>query len=307
MDIKAPSQARSVWQVDVERRLIRLLPLTPEQEQLAAKARSTMAGRSLGSWPTGSREDMAHALVDAVERDRVPTSAEAADVEARTALASSVAIRVRQLFRAGDARRIAALELLKPPPSAAAIREALGVVHEGWSSLRRSQRAQRNRSLALAVGFALAVVAMAWALQSGIEGFTLAEPAIAQLAADAPPTPVPVVANAWVLAFLGMVGGLVSLLGMVRRTPNIARSSGGWVAQALLKVSSAGLLGVLGAWFLQTGLLDPIVPLDAGPLAAWAVLFGYSQDALTKRFDARLAAATPPATDTGTDDPDTAA
>jgi hypothetical protein len=295
----------SEWQVDVERRLIRLRPFTNEQGKLADEALAKMARRSLGTWWTGSSEDLAHSLTDALERDRVLT--DTSDTEERRAVAAAVAIRVRRLFRVGDARRAAALELLTATPSDHQIREALGMVHDGWSSLRRSQRAQRNRSLLLSVGFALATTAMAWALEAEIWGFALGAPPVV-VAAAVEAVPKAVVANAWVLVLLGVVGGLVSLLPLVRRTPNVARSSGGWMAQALLKTTSGGLLGLLGCWFLQTGVLDLTEPLEAGPLAAWAVLFGYGQDVLTRRFDERLATATsPPVPDAGTDDPEPAA
>lgn len=293
------------WRTDVHRRCLQILgPDQPEPAQVTEALKT----RSVASWRSGWAEEVAHAYLDEHEVQKVPTD------QGLTALARGLRVRVKNLLRSGNSSRVAALELLDAEePSVAQVTAALRLLHDGWSGVRRAQRTQRNRNLALVVLFVVAAISLALLIDREVGELSLAPPPTTETdttdGAEAPPGPGDTttaspdeeasvraaVANPWALVGLGAVGALVSLLALARRTPTLARTSGAWVAQALLKLSSGALLGLLACWVLQTGLIEAIEPLEAGPLAVWAVLFGYSQDALTKRFDERLAAAQPPA------------
>lgn len=299
---------RSSWRVEVERRLVRT---EGADEQLRLSVRACLgedspgpgdgsfivgAKTGIGGWWTGRNEDVAHGLIDAFERSTVPD-----DPAARAVLARWLRVQVRTVLSPADPASIEALQLLAGTPSKRAVERAWMLVHEGWSRLRRSQRARRNRAIEVSLGFVVAGIAVAAMLDEGVGSMSLLRVGSKQAAP---------IANAYALVALGAVGGLLSLLPMVRRTPDITRSSGAWTAQAILKVTAGGLVGLLGCWVLQSGVLDATQPVRANQLAVWAVLFGFSQDAVTKRFDVRLGATaattTTPPTPTTADEDDPA-
>ena len=289
-------RSKASWRVEVERRLARV-------GEVPGDARAEIQGyldkRSIGSWWTGRSEDLAHAVIDRVEK----ADLSGLEADERRVLAERLIVEAGLVYASKDARLVQVKAFLKDTPSRVAMEQAYDLIHDGWSRMRRAQRARRNRSIEASIGFVVAGLGLAWMLDNQVGHLTLAAHEAASTSGggtevDAATAPL---ANAWALLALGAIGGLVSLLPMVRRTPDITRSSGAWTAQAALKVTSACLLGLLGCWLLQTGIIAATQPLPAEQIGIWAVLFGYSQDAVTKRFDELLAPAPAPTTAT-TDD-----
>lgn len=232
---------------------------------------------SLSSWWTGRSEEQVHAGLDRAERALVPTSEAALE-----AYVPGLKARIRRRFRSGDNRRTEALKLLEGSPKRPWVLAALELLQAGSVDLRWNQRVQRNRTIVATILFGAALVALAVVFDSDVGGLTLAKPGST------------VVPNPWVVALGGAIGGLISVLPMLRRAGRPARASAAWTAQMLFKVVTGALFALVAAWLIQTGVLKIVDPQEAGVLTAWAVVFGYSQDVITKRLDERLATTTPP-------------
>ncbi len=284
------TRRRGVWRVDVRRRSARIFGVVGQVPRPVAVALES-SGRD--GWTNGTQEERCQDTLDICEDDSVPTEG-----SARSAYARTVEVRVKKLFRKDDTRRDSALALLKgegdDPPTRSAVQEALGHLHDGWSGLRRSQRTRRNRAIGLALMFAVLTVGGAWLLQGDVGGLTLSSSAQDQgdaSAEDEEPAP-----NAWVIAGVGLSGAAVSLVAMSTRAPGLTRVPGAWLAQSALKLTSGALFALVGSWLIQTGFLVESGSPPTGRLIALALLFGYSQDAITKRLDQKLASTKAPAT-----------
>lgn len=109
---------------------------------------------------------------------------------------------------------------------------------------------------------------------------------------DEAPTP----PNAWVIVAVGLSGAAVSLVAMSTRAPGLTRVPGAWLAHSALKLTSGALFALVGSWLIQSGFLVESDARTTGRVIALALLFGYSQDAITKRLDQKLASTKAPAT-----------
>jgi|tagenome__1003787_1003787.scaffolds.fasta_scaffold20766004_2 hypothetical protein len=93
---------------------------------------------------------------------------------------------------------------------------------------------------------------------------------------------------------LGGVVGIIAALGQMRLTQ---RPSSLQIAQLVLKPLAGGAVALFAVVLLQAGLVQQVHAVASGTIAAYAVLFGFAQQALTRSIDRRastvLAAATP--------------
>ncbi len=85
--------------------------------------------------------------------------------------------------------------------------------------------------------------------------------------------------------FWGCVGGLVGTLFALHRLRASSGPLGVHIVQALLKLPAGSLTALFGVVVLQGGLLSHVSPPTRPELAAYACLFGFSQEALTRLVD----------------------
>lgn len=287
----------ATWRVAAHRRLVGLLgrldDLPAEDSQRGGVTSDlTRAARAFEdttwrTWRTGLAEDQVHAALDEAEVRLIPSD----DAELQ-ALVPGLRSRLTRRFQARDSRRVTALALLKGDPDRSAVAGAFDLLHAGSADLRATQLARRNRTGLVTLLVACATLGVATVLDHQVGAISLARPGVKG----------DVGADPWVVVLFGTVGGLLSVLPMLRRAGTVTRAGAAWGIQALLKITLGGLVGLLGAWLVQRGVLDLTEPQDASALSAWALVFGYSQDAVTRKLDERLAATKPPAAADATED-----
>lgn len=89
------------------------------------------------------------------------------------------------------------------------------------------------------------------------------------------------------IEFWGAVGGLVGALTSLRRIRARRGPYGIHVAQLLLKLPAGALVAVFTIVLVQGGLFKQITVVDRQQIAAYAVLFGFAQEAVTRLVDRR--------------------
>jgi hypothetical protein len=83
----------------------------------------------------------------------------------------------------------------------------------------------------------------------------------------------------------GMLGGLIGAVGSLRRVRASRDPAGLHLAQLALKLPAGAVTALFGIVLLQSSILPPLTPVEPGQLAAYAVLFGFAQEALTRFVD----------------------
>jgi hypothetical protein len=156
-----------------------------------------------------------------------------------------------------------------PSPSAPLPRSQLVAILRAVDDSRlAAQSAARGYRNALAVAsVVLSVVMVLFPLLAGPAGRALATGDYAEV-------------EVW-----GAVGGLVGAVGGLRQLRPGRRPMGLQIAQLVLKVPAGALLAVFGVVLLQSGIVPVLPPSADGRLAAYAVLFGFAQEALTRAVD----------------------
>lgn len=286
----------STWRVAAWDRWLQLEADTSRSQPIPARAvaqldraHQAFEDDSLTSWWTGSSEEEVQGALDLVEQELVP-----ADAAARKVLAQALRARITRRFRAGDSRRTAALELLGRDPSADQLREALELLHAGSFDLRATQRARRNTTLVASTLFAAAGVVLAAAIQRDLAGLSLAKVIPVPEGASVP--------NAWAVLLMGAIGGLLSVGLALFRVGRPTRAGAAFLVQVGLKASLGALVALIASLAVQRGVLPVVDPQDPWTLLVWALLFGYSQEVITKRLDERLASTQPPTSGAGGDE-----
>ena len=92
------------------------------------------------------------------------------------------------------------------------------------------------------------------------------------------------------LELWGALGGLVGAVVALRRLRGSRRPPGLQIAQIVLKIPAGALLALFGVVLLQSGLLPLLTPAADGQLVAYAMLFGFVQETLTRAVDRHVAA-----------------
>jgi len=83
----------------------------------------------------------------------------------------------------------------------------------------------------------------------------------------------------------GAVGGLVGVLIALRRIGGVRGPYGLPLAQTALKVPAGALIALFGLLVLQSSLLPGLALVDDKALAAYAALFGFAQEPVTRLVD----------------------
>lgn len=275
------------------------------------------------SWWSGVADTEVLGALDRSERHLVPS-----EESARKVYSETLRVRLGRRFKAEDARGKAALKLLDDA-TRPSVQGALDILHGGSLSLRSTQRFRRNTTFIMGVLILLAVGVLSVSIGHGVGGLSLAmattttttittatagtstlrsvdtpdtgstvgivSPAKNADKIDATDKETPPVASAWAVAVFGAVGAVLSLVALRLRANGVARAGGGWTVQALLKIAAGALTALLAAVFVQQLDVRVIKPQEAPRLLAWALVFGYAQDIVTKKLDDRIAAIKAPA------------
>lgn len=85
----------------------------------------------------------------------------------------------------------------------------------------------------------------------------------------------------------GALGGTVGIIAALGRMPISISPSSLQVAQLILKPIAGAAVALLGVVLTQGNIFDQIQPVSTGAIAAYAGLFGFGQEFLTRLLDKR--------------------
>ncbi len=83
----------------------------------------------------------------------------------------------------------------------------------------------------------------------------------------------------------GVLGGIIGAVVSLKRIRTSRDPTSLHVAQLALKLPAGALTALFGVVLLQSSVLPSLVPVTNGQLAAYAVLFGFAQEGLTRLVD----------------------
>jgi len=87
----------------------------------------------------------------------------------------------------------------------------------------------------------------------------------------------------------GVLGGLIGAIVGLRRMRTSRDPAGLHLTQLALKLPAGAMTALFGVVLLQSGIVPPLKPVASGQIAAYAVLFGFAQEALTRFVDRQSA------------------
>jgi hypothetical protein len=91
----------------------------------------------------------------------------------------------------------------------------------------------------------------------------------------------------WQIELVGALGGLLAAVAALREHEGYRGPYGLPLTQSLLKIPSGALTGLLGAIWLQSGVLGAISPQSGARLFAYVAVFGFAQEAFTTFVDSQ--------------------
>jgi hypothetical protein len=100
----------------------------------------------------------------------------------------------------------------------------------------------------------------------------------------------PVSGDVLMIELLGALGGLLSAVFFLKGLQAVRGPYGLPLAQGILKVPTGAAVALVGIWVLQRGVLGLLTPQSGDKIIAYAVLFGFAQQALTSALDTRATA-----------------
>jgi hypothetical protein len=177
-----------------------------------------------------------------------------------------------------------------PPPMTTfdqATREQLRAIQAAVDDSRMAaQIAVRGYRNALVIAVAvLGAVALTF---PGIAA--LADPGMAVIRADGAGTPVGALAgNLSGVEIWGALGSLVAVIAGLWRLRSSRQPSGLQLAQLALKVPAGALTALFGVLLMQGGIVVQLTAVQARQVPAYAILFGFAQEALTRFVDGKAA------------------
>jgi hypothetical protein len=89
----------------------------------------------------------------------------------------------------------------------------------------------------------------------------------------------------WHVQLAGLVGGLLAAAAALRRIQVTGEPYGMRAFQAALKIPMGALTAVVGTMILQSGVIDALEPQPAPDVLVYCVIFGASQEAVTRFID----------------------
>jgi hypothetical protein len=105
------------------------------------------------------------------------------------------------------------------------------------------------------------------------------------LASDANASPGPTFGDLATIEGWGVLGGLIGAVASLRRLRTSRDPAGLHLAQLALKLPAGALTALFGVVLMQSEIVPPLRPATGGQIAAYAVLFGFAQEAITRFVD----------------------
>jgi hypothetical protein len=85
----------------------------------------------------------------------------------------------------------------------------------------------------------------------------------------------------------GVLGSIIAATASLYRLHSSRSPEGLQLAQLMLKLPAGALTALFGVVLLQSGILPPLTAVASSRLAAYAILFGFAQEAVTHFVDRR--------------------
>jgi hypothetical protein len=169
------------------------------------------------------------------------------------------------------------------PADREALRGVLRALNESAQAAHQNLKSFRSVLIGMAVVLSLAVVATCLV--------ALADPAVLAACQGAGCTRSAETArfDAFEIALMGALGGLVSAVLTLRTLHGFRGPFGLYTAQSALKIPTGAGLAMIGVLFLQSGVLGAFDPQDGSQVFAYAAMFGFAQQVLTRLVDRRVA------------------
>jgi hypothetical protein len=89
----------------------------------------------------------------------------------------------------------------------------------------------------------------------------------------------------WQVELIGSLGGALAAVLALNRFSGFTDPSGLPVTQALLRIPTAAVTGLVGVVMMQTSTLDVLKAQNGTTVLAYAFLFGYAQEPLLRMID----------------------
>jgi len=251
---------------------------TPIQELLAL-AEAAAGGRiSMRRWWTGSSQDLAWlSLHEAEAQLTVLLSEPELVAHARDVLAKARTTPLADDDRVN--RLAAALDATSPSPDPAAVMHVTRVVHRASDDRYAQSRGFRNRLIRLTL---ISLAAL------GLLMVAFATNAIPLTIGNQPDSSI--VGIAAILCLFGAIGALISAV------PPLANAPGTWnpftlpLYQLLLKLVLGPVFAIVGLLLLKSGVFPNVgYPTTIESQIVWAIVFGATQQAVTRVIDQRAA------------------
>jgi hypothetical protein len=99
----------------------------------------------------------------------------------------------------------------------------------------------------------------------------------------------------------GMLGGVIGVIAAVSRIKISSVNSSLQAAQLVLKPLAGAAFAIFGVVAIQGGLFNQLQPVSTASIAAYATLFGFAQESLTRLVDRRASTLLDTAAPTGAD------
>jgi hypothetical protein len=248
--------------------------------------------RILFDWYSGAAVEQTwlniHRAAEALVMIQSPATVTSAFVEIDAAFRATIKpddARFRELEYALSEIDEVLLKKQRPADLRAVLRSKLvSVLHSvNVASDTAHETVRHWRNLLLIGGFALAALSGVVAV---VHAFV---PAFLSLTpATTPTTPVQQVGDAiepWQVELIGSLGGALAAVLALNRFSGFTDPSGLPITQALLRIPTAAVTGLVGVVLMQTSTLDVLKAQSGTTVLAYAFLFGYAQEPLLRMID----------------------
>jgi hypothetical protein len=180
------------------------------------------------------------------------------------------------------------------------LRNVLRTINTRKDLAHGNVRVFRNILIVLTVVLGLFLALVATAAWNDPAMFSVCGPAVTAGtgSATAPTAPqsacphgsAPLSGDVVMIELLGALGGLLSAVFFLKGLQAVHGPYGLPLAQGVLKIPTGAAVALVGVWVLQRGILGLLTPQSGDKIIAYAVLFGFAQQALTSALDSRASA-----------------
>jgi hypothetical protein len=162
----------------------------------------------------------------------------------------------------------------------AKLRDIQQAINNASLSARRAVRSYRNAVIIATGALLVAAVGFPFAAAHIGTGFVVIE-------RSSTPSAQSLIVSMATIEVWGVLGGIIAATTSLYRLRASRSPEGLPLAQLMLKVPAGALTALFGVVILQSGILPPLNAVASSKLAAYAVIFGFAQEAFTHFVDRR--------------------